>query len=341
MKKWLQPARKLALGISLIALTSAALLISDVAQRSARRTMPRLAVFQYNSVESLEAGIKGAMDALRDHGWEHGRTMEVTFFNAESDMGTANSIAREAVSGKFSHVLTVSTNCLQAVAKANRDGKVKHIFGVVADPLAARVGINPANPLDHPPAMTGIGSLMPVGELLVMARRINPRLRVVGLPWNPAETNSQVYTKAAREASKKLGIELLEGNVENAAAVGEVTDSLVARGAEVILMTGDVTVAVAADTLVASAAKGKIPVMCTLPVLIGRGALFAIGADYYRIGRQTGDIAARVLGGEDPARMPILYQIPKVFIVDRKVPPRLRDNWTFPPDVLAEATSVK
>jgi putative tryptophan/tyrosine transport system substrate-binding protein len=341
MKNWLQPARCLGLGLSLIALASVALLVSDATQRAGRGGVPRVAVFQYNSVESLEQGVKGIMDSLRDRGWEHGRTMDVTFFNAESDIGTANSIAREAVSGKFTHVITVSTNCLQAVAKANRDGKVKHIFGVVADPLAARVGINPNNPLDHPRHLAGIGSLMPVGELLTMARRINPRLRVVGLPWNPAETNSQVYTRAAREAARRLGIELVEGNVENAAAVGEVTDSLAARGAEIILMTGDVTVAVAADTLVASARKARIPVMCTLPTLVGRGALFAIGADYYRIGRQTGDLAARVLAGEDPARMSIIYQLPKVFLIDRRVPARLKDAWTFPPDVVAEAKEVK
>ena len=226
--------RRLGLGLSIIALASLALLLSDWKHSSSRVGMPRVAVFQYTSTPALDLGVRGLIDSLHQHGWVDGRTMEVRFFNAEGDVGTLNAIAQEMISGKYTHVITVSTPCLQAVAKANRDGKVKHIFGVVADPLAARVGINPTNPYDHPKWMVGIGSFMPVGELLEMARRLNPRLRSVGLPWNPAEANSQSFTRVAREFARRLGLKLLEGNVENSTAVGEVTDSLIARGAEAL-----------------------------------------------------------------------------------------------------------
>jgi putative ABC transport system substrate-binding protein len=326
--------------MSIIALASLALLLSDWRHRSPSAGMPRVAVFQYNSNLILDLSVRGLRDSLRDHGWVDGRTMEVRFFNPEGDVGTMNSTAQELVSGKYTHVITISTPCLQAVARANRDGKVKHIFGAVADPVAAGVGINPTNPYDHPKWMVGKGDFMPVGEVLEMARRLNPRLRAIGLPWNPAEANSQSYTHAAREAARRLGIELLEGNVENSTAVGEVTDSLVARGAEAILVTGDNTVAVGADTLLASARKARIPVMAAMPWVVGRGALFAIGPDFYQIGRQVGDLAARVLAGEDTATLPILYQIPKIFLIDRRVPAQLRDTWVFPPDVLAQAKDV-
>jgi len=332
--------RRLGLGLSIIALASLALLLSDWKHHSARAGMPRVAVFQYNSNPNLDLGVRGLVDSLREHGWVDGRTMEVRFFNPEGDVGTMNSTAQEMVSGKYSYVITISTPCLQAVAKANRDGKVKHIFGVVADPLAARVGINPTNPFDHPKWLVGIGSFMPVGEVLEMARRLNPRLRAVGLPWNPAEANSQSYTHAAREAAGRLGLELLEGNVENSTVVGEVIDSLIARGAEAILMTGDNTVNIASDTVLARARKARIPAIATGPSTVAHGALFAIGADYYLVGRQVGDLAARVLSGEDTATLPILYQIPKIFLIDRRVPAQLRDIWMFPPDVLAQAKDV-
>ena len=332
--------RRLGLGLSIIALASLALLLSDWKHSSSRAGMPRVAVFQYSSTPALDLGVRGLIDSLHQHGWVDGRTMEVRFFNAEGDVGTLNAIAQEMISGKYTHVITISTPCLQAVAKANRDGKVKHIFGVVADPLAARVGINPTNPYDHPKWLVGIGSFMPVGDLLEMARRLNPRLRAVGLPWNPAEANSQSYTHAAREAAHRLGLELLEGNVENSTVVGEVTDALAARGAEAILMTGDNTVAAAADTVLARARKASIPAMATMPPTVGHGALFAIGADYYQVGGQVGDLVARVLSGEDTATLPILYQIPKIFLIDRRVPAQLRDTWVFPPDVLAQAKDV-
>jgi putative ABC transport system substrate-binding protein len=332
--------RRLGLGLSIIALASLALLLSDWKHYSPRAGMPRLAIIKYNSNPNLDLGVRGLIDSLRDHGWVDGRTMEVRFFNPEGDVGTLNSTAQELVSGKYTHVITISTPCLQAVARANHDGKVKHIFGVVADPLAARVGINPTNPYDHPKWMVGIGTFMPVGEVLEMARRLNPRLRSIGLPWNPAEANSQAYARAAREAAHRLGLELLEGNVENSTVVGEVTDSLIARGAEAILMTGDNTVSIASDTVLARARKARIPVMATLPPTVGHGTLFAIGADYYQVGRQLGELAARVLSGEDPATLPILYLIPKIFLINGRVPAQLKDTWLFPPDVLAQAKDV-
>ncbi len=329
--------RRLFFGFALIAACAAILLFSD--RKQAASAVPRAAVFQFSSQKILDDGVRGMLDALRDRGYVEGRTIHLERFNSENDMPTANSIARELTTGRFGYVFTVSTNCLQAVAKANREGPVKHVFGVVASPAEAGVGINPNDPLDHPRNMTGIGSLMPVGELLEIAVRLNPRLKRVGLPWNPSQSNSEVYTKLARAAAPRLGLELLEGNVDNTSAVAEVTASLIGRGAEAVMFTGDLTVSLGMDALIATAAKNRVPVFSTLPVAVGRGALFAVGTDYYQIGRQTGELAARVLGGEDISRIPIIYSFPKTIAVDPAVIPRLKGNWSIPAELAARAAS--
>ncbi len=327
--------RRLILGFALILLCAVILLLSD--RERAVSAVPRVAIFQFSSQQILDDGVRGLVDALRDHGYSDGRTIRLERFNAENDMPTVNSIAHELTTGRFGYVFTVSTNCLQAMAKANREGRVKHVFGVVASPVEAGVGINPENPLDHPRNMVGIGSLMPVGELLDMALRLNPRLKRVGLPWNPSQSNSETYTKMARVAARRLAIDLLEGSVDNTSAVSEVTASLIGRGAEAIMVTGDLTVSLGLDALIATATKDRIPVFSTMRVAVGRGALFAIGTDYYQIGRQTGDLAARVLDGEDLNRIPIIYSFPKKFALDLSILPRLRGNWSVGSDVMALA----
>ena len=285
----------------------------------------------------MDDGVRGLLDALRDHGYVDGRSMRLEKFNAENDMPTANSIARELTGGRFDYVFTVSTNCLQVVAKANRDGRVKHVFGVVANPVEAGVGISAANPLDHPGNMVGIGTLVPVSELLQTAKRLNPQLQRIGLPWNPSQANSETYTRLARAAAPQLGLELLEGTVDTTPGVGEVVASLVSRGAEAILTTGDLTVSLAIDAVVAEARRGGIPVFATQPSLAGHGVLLAMGGDYYLIGRETGDLATRVLNGEDMSRIPILYRLPMLLVINRSAATGLTQTWTFPPDVLAQA----
>jgi putative tryptophan/tyrosine transport system substrate-binding protein len=333
--------KRLRLGIALIAACCAVLLYSDKDQRHARASgIPRIAVVQYSSTLVLDDAVHGLLDYLAAHGYQAGRNIVIDRFNAENDMATNTGIAHQVVSGKYDFAFTVSTNCLQSVANANRAGRVKHVFGAVADPLAAKVGINPKDPLDHPRNMVGIGSLAPIDELLDAARRSNPRLRRIGLPWNPSQANSEMYTKVTREVAQRMGLELLEGSVDNTAAVGEVVSSLVAQGADMILMHGDMTVALAVDALVASARRGKIPVFSTMPATIGNGVLFAAGADYYEIGKLTGEVAVRVLDGADMSKIPVEYIMPKQYAVNRAALAGLKDAWRIPDDLIHRAAKL-
>jgi putative ABC transport system substrate-binding protein len=249
-------------------------------------------------------------------------------------------MAKEITSGKYQFAISISTNCLQAVANANREGKARHLFGVVADPVAAKVGINPKDPLDKPKHMTGIGSLMPVDEIMEVTRQMNPRVQRFGIPWNPSQANSERYMQLAREAAKKMNVEILEGSVDNSAAVGEVTAALIARGADVIVVIGDVTVGLAIDAVVQQSKKGKIPVVAALPEYVKRGCLFAAGADFYQVGRQMGEVAVRMFQGEDTAKMPIIYSLPKQYGVNMTALSGLRDSWRVPPELIAKCTTV-
>jgi putative tryptophan/tyrosine transport system substrate-binding protein len=330
--------RRLWLGVTLIAAASAFLLVSDT--RSRTGALPRVAILQFDSVKLLDDGVQGMLDELKERGFEADKRVTYQRFNAQDDMATANSIAKEVTSGKFDYVFTVSTNCLQAVANANVAGRVKHVFGVVADPSVAKVGVSATDPMAHPKHMVGIGSLMPADEIMKTALEFNPRLRRFGLPWNPSQANSERFTKMAREAAREMGVELIEGSVDSATVVGQVVGSLVARGADAILALGDLTVATAIDSVVAEARKGRIPVFSVMPDAVSHGALFAAGPDYYQIGRQMGALGARVMGGEDTAKIPILYEVPKRYAVNLTALKGLRDEWKISPAVMSKATTV-
>ena len=70
-----------------------------------------------------------------------------------------------------------------------------------------------------------------------------------------------------------------------------------------IVVIGDVTVGLAIDSVIAQARKAKIPVIGVLPEYVKRGMLFAGGSDFYQTGRQMGEIAIRILQGEDIAKL--------------------------------------
>jgi ABC-type uncharacterized transport system substrate-binding protein len=336
--------KRLGLGVALIVAASLVLLLTDREHRSGSGPRVwRVALLQHASTSVLDEGVTGVLDGLAEHGFREGDNLRLTRYNAQGDTATSATIAREILHGPFDLVITVSTSSLLAVASANKERQMPHVFGIVADPFSAGVGLDRANPAVHPPYMVGQGIFLPVDECFRLARQFNPRLKNIGVVWNPSESNSLAFTQKAREACRPLDLNLLEATVDNSAAVLEATHSVIGRGAEAIWVGGDVSVSAAIDTVVAAARKAGIPVFCITPGKPDRGTLFDVGVNFYECGKLTGALAAEILGGADPASIPIrdvLELVPRRVIVNRLALAGLSPAWRIPEDVLRRADIV-
>ena len=66
------------------------------------------------------------------------------------------------------------------------------------------------------------------------------------------------------------------------------------------------------------------------------GAVATLGIDYTELGRQTGEMALRILrDGEDPATMPVETATEFTYVVNEDAAER--QGVTIPEDILAEA----
>jgi ABC-type uncharacterized transport system substrate-binding protein len=342
---------RLSLGVFLIVAASAVLLLTDKESQRINLGSPdsdssdqqrifSVALFQHVSHPIMEDGAKGVIAGLAAAGYRDGDTIRLRRFNAEGDAATSSTIARELVGGGYNLIITLSTASLQAVAGANRDAKLPHVFGLVSDPVAAGVGIARDDPMKHPPYMVGIGTMQPVAEAFRMARELAPKLARVGVAWNPSEANSEACTKVARAVCRELKIELLEANVDNSAGVREAVGSVIARGAEAIWVGGDATVLASLDSVIGPARSAGIPVFSNTPGCSPGATLFDLGADFYQVGGKVGELAGRVLDGESPASMPTLYELPSELWINQLALGRIKAGWSFPKDVQAKADVV-
>lgn len=344
MSALLNALRRLALGLFLIALAAAVLLYSDRGRRvRAVSRASRVAIVQHASTPVLDSGVRGVLDGLAESGFRDGDNLALTTYNAQGDLATGNAIASQVTSAGYDVVITSSTPSMQAVANANRDGKVVHVFTLVADPFSAGIGLDRDHPLKHPPRMIGYGSFLPVNDAFVLARKALPSLARVGIAWNPAESNSEAFTKKARESCTAMGITLLEANVDGSAAISESIRSLASRGAQALFVGGDNTMMSAIGGVIATAKALGIPVFTIMPGTPDRGTLFDVGLDFHELGRVSGVLVARVLRGEDPATMPIRDvqdEVPRQLVVNTRALAGLKEPWRLPDDVRAEATSL-
>ena len=333
--------RRLSLGVSLIVLCSAILLISDWHQRKAvGGKTPRVAIAQHSANVALDEGVLGVLDGLNANGRVDGENIHIRRFNADGDFTVANAIAGQVVAAGFDLVVTISTPSLQTVARANSSERVIQVFGLVADPYRAGVGIGRKSPLDHPKRLVGVPSSLPVADSFRLARKLFPGLQSVGVVWNPSEANSEITTMHAREICQELRINLREVNLDSSVAVAEAANALTAQGIQALWVGGDNTVALALDSAISAARKARIPVFSVLPTEPNRGTLFDIGTNFYDAGRMTGKMAAEILGGVDPATIPIPAKVPEKLVVNKQALKGLKDPWEFPEDIIARADVI-
>lgn len=341
--------KRLCLGLGLIVAASSVLLISDWGSRRSRpvpaKKIPVVALLQQSSSSTQEDYVKGITAALAESGFIDGKTMKLVHFNPEGDMSTANLIARQITDGSYDLIITGTTTCLQAVARANAQAKIhtSHIFGTVIDPYIAGVGLKRENPLDKPPYLTGMGTYQPVEEIFHLAHKVCPTLKTVGVVWNPTEINSESCVKRARTVCQELGITLIEAPIEKTSDIREAAASLAGRGAQAFWTGGDAMINTGSDALSGVARAEHIPLFSNTYGHAKRfGGLFDYGANYVEIGRAVGTLGARILNGANPAEIPVTNVLPAQVLLNFQTWNNLkeRDKWHLDDDLISKANVI-
>lgn len=293
----------------------------------------RAVVFLFSETVISTDGLRGVRDELQQSGFTE-EQLAIDLKNAQNELYLAQSIAQDIVRQAYDYIITLSTPALQVTANTNK--KIPHVFGLVTDPYRMGVAKSPTNHLLN---VTGVATLQPVETTIKVMREVLPQARRLGIVWNPGEACSEACTLKAREAAKTYGFELREATVNGTADVADALATLLNRGIDVFLTSGDNTVIMAMDSVVAALRKHKIPYFTNGPSDVERGAFLSIGADYYEVGRETGRMASRVIRGEDPKDIPISNYVPEKMHVNSALAQEY--GIVLPDSFLARAAFVK
>ena len=296
---------------------------------------PVIGICQTGSIPVMDDALEGVVDGLSQAGYRDGETATLDIKNGENDLPTIQTIAQKFVGQQVDVIVTLGTPCLQAALKATESKPIPVVFGAVANPYRAGAGDSAD---DHLPHVTGASASSPVAEQLDLVREVLPQADKVGWIWCTAQTSAEFYVELGRNRAAELGIELLEANVNTSADVKQAAQSVVARGADVIVDGGDNITSSAIDAVIGVAESSGLPFITVYPNLADRGAVIAQGWNYVENGRKTAAVAVRVLGGEDPAAIPFQTLDARKLIVNETVAQRL--GLTIPPELLSRAEDV-
>jgi putative ABC transport system substrate-binding protein len=263
-----------------------------------------ISVSQFVEHPALDAVSRGLQDYLKE------KKIEVTYtlHNAQANMGTATQIAQQMVGEKADLLVAIATPsaqaCVQALNKAPAELRRPLLFTAVTDPVAAGL----VKDLQKPDAgITGVSDLLPVEEHLRMVLAYKGNIKKLGLLYNAGEANSKATVASIKELSTKLGFETIEATAGKTADVAQAAKSLVGRVDAVFIPT-DNTIVSALEAVIKVGVQNKLPIFAADVDSVKRGAVAAMGFDYYRHGYQTGAMAERILKGEKPENIPVEFQ---------------------------------
>lgn len=252
-------------------------------------------IVEHPALNAIEQGIQ---DELAFMGYEG---IEYDLQNAAGDMNTASQIASKFKLDKVNLAIGIATPTAIALATGIKDQPV--IFSAVTDPVDAGLVDDLTSGKNN---VTGISDMTPVKEQIEMIGEIMD-IKTLGHIYSAGEPNAVKLAELAETAAKELGMEFVAAAVSNSSEVIQATLSI-ANKVDVIYISTDNTVVSALGSVVETAGKSGVPVYSADPTsAVDAGILAAYGFDYYKLGRATGRLAARVLEGEDPSSIPTQF----------------------------------
>ena len=323
--------RKAVLWVVLLLIVVAGLLF--FLRRAPEADTLKVGIVQIVEHPALDAAREGFIDVLTEQGYVEGENISCQIQNAQGDMATANTIAQKFKNENLDLILAIATPTAQAVANLVKDKPI--LITAVTDPVGAGLVESAERPGNN---VTGTNDLQPMEGQFKLAQDLAPGTKTVGIIYNAGEANSVVQVKMAKDIAAQLGLEVVEATADTSAGVLQAAQSFAGR-VDVIYVPTDNTVVSAFSSVVKVAEENKIPIIAGEENLVSQGALATVGVNYYRLGRQTAEMALKIIAGEaEPETMPIESQKETELVINVDAAKTL--GITIPDALLEKATIV-
>jgi putative ABC transport system substrate-binding protein len=288
-------------------------------------TVAVTAIVEHPALDAARDGVKAA---LAEAGYKEGENLKFLYESAQGNPGTAAQIARQFVGDAPDVIVPISTPSAQAVVAATRD------IPVVSDPVGAQLVKSMEKPGGN---VTGLSDMLPVGEHLALIKEISPNAKSIGFIYNSAEANSASTLALLKAEAEKAGLKIVESVATKSAEVQGATRALVGK-ADVIYVPTDNTIVSAFEAAAGVASEAKIPLYAADTDSVARGAVAALGFNYFDVGKQTGAVVVRILKGEKPGDIPATVAVGTDLVINKKAAEKA--GVTFPESVTKRATKV-
>lgn len=233
---------------------------------------------------------------------EMDRTFTVSYqeYQLEDYADREDSLMTEIENDRPTLIFAVGTEAAMLAKNNIRDIPV--IFSMVLNPVESGVVKSVRHPDDN---ITGISLKISIEKQFRKIKEIFPNVHKIGMLYDAK--NMVGLKKEAESAAENLDLTLVAKAVNS---TGEVDDALneVINEADILWAGVDKLIynPQSAQHILLATLRNKIPFMAFSSNYVNAGALMALECDYVDIGRQSADLAIKVLNGEKASEIPVV-----------------------------------
>ena len=247
------------------------------------------------SLDRIRQGIEDEVRAAFDN------KVKIEFQSAQGNPLLATQIAHNFIGKNADVLVAITTPSAQAMHAANSPG-IPMVFAGVTDPIAAKLvnesGTNKEN-------VTGVCDTPDLENQVALLQEYLPHGAKIGFIYNPGETNSLVHVERLEDKLQKAGFVVIKTPAYSTGDVLQASQGIMPN-VNAIMLTNDNTVISAIDAVIQTARQHNVPVFCSDPESVQRGAKAAIAPDQYKMGIEAGKMVVRILKGEKGHHISVL-----------------------------------
>ena len=264
----------------------------------ASRDSYKIGISQFAEHGSLDNCREGFLEGLKEAGIEEGKNLTVEYQNAQTDTGTASTIADSFVSGKVDMICAIATPCASSAYNSCLNTDIPVVYTAVSDPVSAGLANEDGTSIGN---ITGSSDILPVEEQLKMIREMMPEAKKIGILYTTSEANSCSTIEQYKSLAGDYGFEIVDTGINTSADIEIAATDMVSK-VDCLCNLTDNTVVNALQTVLDKANNAGIPVFGSEIEQVKSGCVASMGIDYFQLGVETGAMAAKILKGEATAQ---------------------------------------
>ena len=271
---------------------------------------------------------------LQDLGWIEGRNIRFEERYAKGHLRQLPEFARQLVQSKMDVVVAHAPAAVRAAKNATTSIPIVMAHG--GDPVAQGFVASLAQPGGN---VTGVANLSAElsGKRLELLKDIFPKLRRVGVLWNPDAPGPILGFKELEGAAKTVDVPLESLRVRDPKEFEAAFKKAKERASGLIVIQDVMTVSHIKE-IVKLAASYRIPAIYTESEWTEAGGLMSYGPSFVDLERRAAIYVDKILRGAKPADLPVEQPTKFELVINLKTAKQI--GLTIPPNVLARADKV-